>query len=102
MHSEKNKLFRLLFFVIVTLAMAALQVTPAYAATKTSTGAGGAWHTAGTWSPSGVPANNDTVIIAQRCPKIQDNLCDINMLEVLEGHIRRCKNKRVFSCLMLC
>lgn len=34
-----------------------------FAVTKTSTGSGN-WNTAGTWSPSGVPANGDAVIIA--------------------------------------
>lgn len=50
---------RVLLFVLVGAAW----VGEAQAVLKTSTGTGN-WNTAGTWSPSGVPANNDDVVIA--------------------------------------
>ncbi|MGG9972198.1 sugar-binding protein [Ferruginibacter sp. SUN002] len=37
-------------------------------AQKTSTGGGGDWNNAATWSPSGVPAGNETVTIASGSP----------------------------------
>jgi hypothetical protein len=49
--------------VAFVLGLVLMNVTTSYAVTKTSTGSGN-WGTAGTWSPSGVPASGDDVIIA--------------------------------------
>lgn len=60
-----NKIVRIgalgLLAVLLVLLPNAAKAAPS--ATKTSTGSGN-WNTAGSWSPSGVPANGDDVIIA--------------------------------------
>jgi hypothetical protein len=48
---------------LLCVLMALACLGPAQAATKTSTGSG-SWGTNGTWTPSGVPASGDDVIIA--------------------------------------
>lgn len=55
-----KSIFKLIFWII---ACTLLNITAIYAVTKTSV-ASGNWNTAGTWSPSGVPASADDVIIA--------------------------------------
>ena len=58
-----RKFFKI-FVLLVSLTGLSLWGDDAVAATKTSVAAGGNWNTAATWSPIGVPANGDTVIIA--------------------------------------
>jgi hypothetical protein len=50
--------------VIGMLLLAALQVTPAYALSYTSTAAGGNWNSSTTWVPNGIPGALDNVTIA--------------------------------------
>jgi len=49
------------YILFVILALSLIRLT-ASAVTKTSTGNGN-WNVAGTWSPSGVPASNDSIVI---------------------------------------
>lgn len=65
------------------------------AATKTSTGTGN-WNTAGTWSPAGVPAANDDVIIATgHTVTLNANSNAIRSLTIQTGATLQATNRRL-------
>jgi hypothetical protein len=64
MNRERRTRTKRIALVTVTLiAGVLLSVVSANAATKTSNAGAVNWNTAGSWSPSGVPANGDAVVI---------------------------------------
>ncbi len=70
-------------FVVMTAFFLPLSATTA--ATKTSTGSGN-WNTAATWSPSGVPATSDDVIIASGHTVVVDvNTASVGTLTIQAG-----------------
>src|SRR5690242_3697114 len=76
-----GKFLRLLFLLAI-IAPGALS-----AATKTSA-ASGNWGTAATWSPAGVPANNDLVIIATGTTvTLNVNTSNIASVEIQAGAV---------------
>lgn len=59
-----------------------LSVWNASAITRTSTGGGGTWSTAATWSPSGAPVAGDVVIIAAGSPVNISSVVNLNTIAV--------------------
>ena len=58
------KIMKRLYFFLSVLAILINGLQPAYAATKTwNQTAGGAWTTPAFWTPNGIPAAGDDVII---------------------------------------
>ncbi len=72
-------------FGIIVLTCLLGSINFAFAAIKTSTG--GNWNTAGTWSPTGVPAANDTVIISSGTVTIDVNTNAIDSLNINSGAV---------------
>jgi hypothetical protein len=60
----RKEIVGILLALVLVVGLSLVTAPPVLAETKTSTGTGGNWNTAGTWSPSGVPASTDNVIIA--------------------------------------
>jgi hypothetical protein len=76
-----KSIVKLLFWICI---ISLLNIATAFAVTKTSAGSGN-WNTAATWSPSGVPASADYVIIATGHTVIVDATKSITNVTVNAG-----------------
>ena len=62
-HAHRGTLRRIVVVAVAVIVGFLLSASSANAVTKTSNSGARSWNTSGSWTPSGVPANGDDVII---------------------------------------